>query len=284
MPGAILSIQSHVVYGHVGNSAALFALQRLGREVLPIHTVQFSCHAGYPGWRGRAFEATLIDDCVAGLQAVGALANCAALLTGYVGKVEIGEAALRALDALRGASANAIYACDPVIGDVGKGVYTAPGVAEFFRERALPRADIATPNAFELGWLTGAEARDVPSAKAAIAALRARGPKIVLVTSLRLDDTPADAIDMVVGDDSGFWRLRTPRFPVDVNGAGDLLSALFLAHVLTSRLAPHALASAASSVYAVVAATAARGQRELALIAAQDEIVNPRRLFAPEPL
>ncbi len=279
MLGAILSLQSHVAYGHVGNSAAMFPLQRLGREVLAIHTVQFSSHAGYPGFRGRAFDAGLIDDLLAGLDAIGALANCEALLTGYIGKPEIGAAALRALGALRRARPDAVYACDPVIGDEGRGVYTAPGVAEFFRDSALPQADIVTPNAFELGWLTGVE-----NAKRAISALRARGPKVALVTSMRLEDTPADALDVVVADDHGCWRVRTKKLPIAVNGAGDLMSALFLAHWLETRSAPAALASAASSVYAVVAATAALNKRELALIAAQDEIVKPSRMFAPEPL
>ncbi len=279
MLGAILSLQSHVAYGHVGNSAAMFPLQRLGREVLAIHTVQFSSHAGYPGFRGRAFDAGLIDDLLAGLDAIGALTNCEALLTGYIGKPEIGAAALRALGALRRARPDAVYACDPVIGDEGRGVYTAPGVAEFFRDSALPQADIVTPNAFELGWLTGVE-----NAKRAISALRARGPKVALVTSMRLEDTPADALDVVVADDHGCWRVRTPKLPIAVNGAGDLMSALFLAHWLETRSAPAALASAASSVYAVVAATAALNKRELALIAAQDEIVKPSRMFAPEPL
>ena len=126
MTGAILSLQSHVVYGHVGNSAAVFPLQRLGREVWPIHTVQFSSHAGYPGFRGRAFDAALIDECVAGLEAIGALSRCEALLTGYLGEPDIGEAALRALHALRRASPAAVYACDPVIGD---------SVAAFIRAR-----------------------------------------------------------------------------------------------------------------------------------------------------
>ena len=157
----ILSIQSHVVYGHVGNSAAVFPLQRLGREVWPLMTVQFSSHTGYAGWRGRAFDAGMIDECVAGLQAIGALARCAGLLTGYLGKAEIGEAALRALERVRAANGEAAYACDPVIGDAGRGPYVAAGVGEFFRDRAVPLATIATPNAFELEWLTGERIQDL---------------------------------------------------------------------------------------------------------------------------
>jgi pyridoxine kinase len=280
----ILSIQSHVVYGHVGNSAAVFPLQRLGCEVLPIETVQFSSHAGYKGWRGREFDAAMIDECVAGLGAIGALSRCDGVLSGYLGKAEIGAATLRAFDAVRGANPQAIYACDPVIGDEGRGVYVAAGVAEFFREHALAAATILTPNAFELEWLSQRPARDLEQTRGALAALHARGPKIIVVTSLSLEDTPGDALDIIASDGAKFWRLRTPRLPIRVNGAGDLLSALFLFHWLKTRSTPEALASAASSVYGVVAATAASGERELALIAAQDEFVRPSRLFQPEPL
>jgi pyridoxine kinase len=139
MLAPILSVQSHVVYGHVGNSAAVFPLQRLGREVWPLMTVQYSSHVGYPGWGGRAFDAAMIDDCLSGLEAIGVLPHCAGLLTGYLGKAEIGEAALRALDRIHAANGAAAYACDPVIGDVGQGVYVAAGVGEFFRDRLRAR-------------------------------------------------------------------------------------------------------------------------------------------------
>jgi pyridoxine kinase len=281
MPGPVLSIQSHVVYGHVGNSAAVFPLQRLGREAWPLMSVQFSSHTGYPGWRGRAFDAAMIDECAAGLQAIGALRQCAGLLTGYLGRVEIGEAALRALAAVRAANPEAAYACDPVIGDVGSGSYVAPGVAEFFRDHALPAATIVTPNAFELEWLT-APARTLGEARAAVAALLARGPRVAVVTSLSLDDKPEDRIDMLAGDDQGLWRLGTPKLPIAVNGAGDLFAALFFHHWLERRSTPEALSRTASSVFGVVAATLAAGARELALVAAQEELVRPSNLFLAE--
>jgi pyridoxine kinase len=284
MLAPILSIQSHVVYGHVGNSAAVFPLQRLGREGWPLITVEFSSHTGYPGWRGRAFDAGLIDECVAGLKAIGALSRCAGLLTGYLGKPEIGDAVLRALATLRAANTDAAYACDPVIGDVGRGSYGAAGVGEFFRDSALPLATIATPNAFELEWLTQKRAYDLRTARQAIAVLRKRGPRVVVAKSLALEDTPENALDMLAGDEAGFWRLRTPKLPIAGNGAGDLFAALFFHHWLETRTTPEALSRAASSVHAVVAATAAAGSRELMLVAAQDEIVRPSRLFAPEPV
>jgi len=284
MLAPILSIQSHVVYGHVGNSAAVFPLQRLGREVWPLMTVEFSSHAGYAGWRGRAFDAGLIDECVAGLQAIGALPRCAGLITGYIGKPEIGEAALRALSTIRAANSAAAYACDPVIGDVGRGSYVAAGVGEFFRERALPLATIATPNAFELEWLTGERPGGLAAARRAIDALRKRGPRVVAAKSLMLDDAPADALDMLAGDETGCWRLRTPKLPIAVNGAGDLFAALFFHHWLETRATPEALSWAASSVHAIVSATSAARSRELILIAAQDELLRPSRRFSAEPV
>ena len=281
--GAILSIQSHVVYGHVGNSAAVFALQRLGREVWPVHTVQFSSHAGYSGFRGETFSPALIGDCVAGLDALGVLGGCDGVLTGYLGRAETGAAALAALAAVRARNPDAAYACDPVIGDEGH-VYVRDGVAEFFRDRAIPLATIVSPNAYELSWLTGQSVTTRAGALAALAALRAFGPRVVYATSLKLEDTPANALDMIVSTSQGAWRVRTPKLPLAVHGAGDLISALFLHEWLSSREAAGALARAAARVYAVVAATAEAGARELALVAAQDQLADPPRAFAPEPL
>jgi len=280
----ILSIQSHVVYGHVGNSAVVFALQRLGREVWPIDTVQFSSHAGYPGWRGRAFEPADIGECVAGLEAIGALGRCAGVVTGYLGRPEIGEAALAAVAALRAKNSQAVYACDPVIGDEGRGVYVRDGVPEFFRDRALPAATIVSPNAFELAWLTGRTVATRADAIAALQDLRSRGPKIAFGTSLRLEDTPPDALDLIVADGEGAWRVRTPQLPIAVNGAGDLVSALFLHHWLDGRDAAGALALAAARVYALIAATAEAGRRELALVASQGAFVEPALRFSPQKL
>ena len=169
-----------------------------------------------------------------------------------------------------------------MIGDVDRGAYVAAGVAEFFRDRAIPAASIATPNAFELERLTGWPVTTLAEARAAIEALRALGPSVVAATSLRLEDTVADALDILAGDDQGLWRLRTPKLPIAVNGAGDLFAALFFHRWLERRSTPEALSLAASSVFAVIAATLATSGRELALIAAQEEIVNPPKLFRPE--
>src|SRR5437762_4577514 len=154
----ILSIQSWVAYGHVGNAAAMFPLQRLGHEVWAVNTVQFSNHPGHGGFRGQVFPADCVREVVAGIADRGLLPKCDAVLSGYLGDASIGDAVLEAVSAAKAANPRALYCCDPVIGDVGTGVYVRAGIAEFMRQRAVPAADIVTPNHFELQQLTGQSA------------------------------------------------------------------------------------------------------------------------------
>ncbi|HEY4252432.1 MAG TPA: pyridoxal kinase PdxY [Roseomonas sp.] len=282
MTHAILSIQSWVAYGHVGNASAVFPLQRLGAEVWAINTVQFSNHTGYGAWRGQVFDAGLIRDCVEGIADRGVLGRCDAVLSGYMGSAAIGEAILDAAARVKAANPRAIWCCDPVIGDDDSGIYVRDGIPEFFRDRALPAAEIATPNQFELEWLAGGAIATLDAAKRAVAALQARGPRRVLLTSLRIADTPADAVEMLVGEGGGFWRIRTPLLPVAVNGAGDAIAALFLFHTLAGQDAAGALAASASSIHGVLAATVAAGAREIQTVAAQQEFVSPSQVFRPE--
>jgi len=279
----ILSIQSHVAYGHVGNAAAVFPMQRLGVEVWPIHTVQLSNHTGYATARGRAFDAAHIRELTQGLRERDLLGKCDGVLSGYVGSAEVGAAILDAVAEVKRANPSALYCCDPVIGDVERGAFVKPGVADFMRARAVPAADIVTPNQFELEQITGYNARSVPEALAAIDALRKLGPKIVLVTSLLTDQTPADVINLAVCDETGRHRLRTPRLPVAAHGAGDAIAALFMAHYLRTGSAAEAMSRAAASIFGILKRTAATGS-ELALIEAQDELVNPSTIFRAEPL
>jgi len=278
----ILSIQSHVAYGHVGNSAAVFALQRLGHDVWPVHTVQFSNHTGYGSWRGRVFDAALVRDVVEGIEERGALAQCDAVLSGYVGDAAVGEAILDAVARVRRANPSALYCCDPVIGDREQGAFVRPGVAEFMRDCAVPAADIVTPNHFELDLLAGACSSTLQAAKAAVERVHTLGPRIVLVTSLRTEETPADALDLLGSDGGGCWRIRTPRLAVPANGAGDLIAALFLARYLTNRSVPEALSLAAAGVFGVLSAQQRTGMRELPLVQAQDQLVEPDHSFAVE--
>ena len=271
----------------MGNAAAVFPLQRLGAEVWAINTVQFSNHTGYGAWTGQVFTGEAVAALVDGIAARGALSRCDAVLSGYMGDAGIGEAILGAVARVRAANKRALYCCDPVIGDVGYGVFVRPGIPEFMRDRALPAADLLTPNQFELEWLTGQTCRTLAEVKLAVAGLRERmapgGPRTVLVTSLRTEETPADALDLLAVDDAGAWRLRTPLLPVSVNGAGDVIAALFLYHVLRAGTAKAALEEAGSSVHGLLRRTAEAGSREILLVAAQGEFVAPSERFRAEP-
>lgn len=280
----LISVQSHVAYGHVGNSAAVFPLQRLGVEVWPIHTVQFSNHPGYGSWKGDVFGAGLIRDVVIGIGQRGVLGECDGLLSGYMGGADIGGAILDAVAAVRRANPAARYCCDPVIGDVGRGVFVRPGIPEFMREKAVPAADIITPNQFELDYLSGRASRTLQEARDAIKAVHDLGPRTILVTSLHTDATPDDAIDLLASDDSGVFLVRTPRLAISINGAGDAIAALFFAHYLRIGRIDEALSRAASAVFGVLAKTVAAGAREIQIVAAQNEIVNPSRVFDVQEL
>jgi pyridoxine kinase len=280
----LLSIQSHIVYGHVGNAAAVFPLQRIGVEVWPIHTVQFSNHTGYGEWQGQVFDAATIREVVAGIEQRGVLSECDGVLSGYMGGADIGAAILDAVASVKRANPAARYACDPVIGDVGRGIYVARGIPEFMKTKAVPAADIVTPNQFELDYLAGRGSTTLAAVRDAVKAVHDLGPRAILVTSLHTAETPKDAIDLLASDASGCFRLRTPKLPLTVNGAGDAIAALFFAHYLRAGRIDQALAQAASSIFGVLSKTAAAGAREIQLVAAQDEIVNPSRVFDAEKL
>lgn len=279
---AVLSIQSHVTYGHVGNSSAVFPMQRLGIEVWPVHTVQFSNHTGYGQWTGRVHDGQSIEEIVQGVADRGVLGRCDAVLSGYLGSADIGHAVVGTVARVRAANPEAVYCCDPVIGDVGRGVFVRPGIEEFMREVAVPAADLVTPNHFELDLLSGTTTRSPASVKDAVAAVQALGPRVVLTTSLVAEDTPADAVDLLASEGGRHWRVRTPRLGVAVNGAGDAIAALFLAHWLETRSAAEALGRAAASVFGLLQRTEDAGSREILLVAAQDEFVSPTRNFAVE--
>ena len=279
----ILSIQSWVAYGHVGNTSAVFPLQRLGADVWAVNTVQFSNHTGYGDWTGDVFSGAQIRRLIDGIAARGALARCDAVLSGYMGDAGIGEAILDAVHRVKAANPNAVYCCDPVIGDDDTHIYVRAGIPELMRTEALPRADVITPNRFEVEQLVGHTCATLDDVKQAITELQAIGPRTVLVTSVRTNDTPDDALDMVVGADNKFHRLRTPLLPLEVNGAGDALAALFLFHHLRTGSAVDALSAAGSSIFGLMRRTAEAEAREILTVAAQEEFVAPTERFPAVP-
>lgn len=279
---AILSIQSAVAYGSVGNAAAVFPLQRLGFEVWRVDTVLFSNHTGYGAWRGTVLEPRLVDEILRGIEERGALARCEAVLSGYLGSVGLGAVVLEAVRRAKHANPRALYCCDPVLGDADRGFFVPPELADFFRAQALPLADIVTPNRFELETLAGQRVDTLAAARAACGVLLARGPRTVLVTSLDAAEISSDATAMLAVTRDGGWLVRTPRLPIVANGAGDLAAALFLAHLLKSGDAGRALGETAEGVHAVIAETVRMGAPELAIVAAQDALVSPSVRFPVE--
>ena len=281
---SILSIQSLFAYGHAGNSAAVFPLQRLGREVWPVMTVHFSNHTGYGAWRGPLLAAHDVAEVIAGVEDRGAMADCDAVLSGYQGAEDVGAVILDAVARVKRHNPRALYCCDPVMGDVGRGMFVRPEIPEFMRDRVVPVADVVTPNHFELGFLTSTASTTLEELLEAVDALRASGPSVVLVTSTILDDTPEDRLDLVAVSDAGAWRTRTPRLSIAPNGAGDLTTAVFLANLLDGHPVQEVLARTTSSVFAVIEATADAGARELRIVDAQDRLAHPRMEFEAERL
>lgn len=282
-----ISIQSAVSYGHVGNSAAVFALQRLGHEVWPIDTVRFSNHPGHGSFRGSAASADEIAELIEGVAERGWLAKVDAILTGYLGAAEQGPVVAAAAARVKAANPEALWALDPVIGDKGR-IFVKPGIPEFFHNAAIPHADILKPNAFELTYFTGQPCERLDQAVAAAHALRVAGTapdnRLVVVTGLVLADCDAGSLTTVALSATGAWRVTTPAITHPANGAGDLFAALFLGCYLSRRDVAAALSLATSSVHGVIAQSAAAGARELQLILAQDELIAPRRLFEAAPV
>ena len=246
--------------------------------------MQFSNHTGYGNWQGQVFDARTIREVIGGIEQRGVLGECDGVLSGYMGGVDVGAAVLDAVATVKRANPSARYACDPVIGDAGRGIFVARGIPEFMKERAVPAADIITPNQFELDYLAGRESKTLADVLAAVMIVHDLGPRAILVTSLHTEDTPEETIDLLASDATGRFHLRTPKLPLVVNGAGDAIAALFFAHYLRSGKIDEALSRAGSAIFGVLTKTAQAGADEIQLVAAQDEIVQPSRVFEAEEL
>jgi len=277
----VLSVQSRVAYGHVGNAAAVFPLQCLGIEAWALDTVAFSNHTGHGRWRGDVVAAETVATLFEGIADLGVLPSIDAVLSGYIGTAETGAVLLDIVARVREANPRALFCCDPVIGDTDTGSYVRDGVAEFFRDAALGCADIVTPNRFELEYLTGRSVGNLDEAADAATSLRARGAGIVLVTSL---DVSEERLTMLASGPAGIWTVETPRLGVMLNGCGDVTAALFLGHLLGGASLADALAATASSMFAVIETTVAQRRYELALVASREDLARPGRRFDVRPL
>jgi pyridoxine kinase len=309
---AILSIQSHVVYGYAGNTAAVFPMQRLGREVWAINTVEFSNHTGYGSWKGKVLGGELAEDLVAGLEERDALNQCEAVLSGYMGDAAVGRAITGAVKKVRSVAPKALYCCDPVMGDIGRGFYVKPDIPDIFKNELVPLADIITPNQFELEALTGLDTQNINNARAAIDKIHEKGPGIVLVTSYH-DGKSGDEkrIGMLASDKSGVYSISTPELPIAVGmaGSGDITASVFLSRYLETGDVKKTLELCTASIYAIIEASwqaynnkvfsqsgnkfslnsektekSGQGLMELRIIQAQNELDSPTYNFEARKL
>ena len=278
----ILSIQSAVAHGHVGNSAAVFPLQRIGVEVVPVNTVNFSNHTGYGAWRGPLMSAADVLDVITGVEERGVFPQVDVVLSGYQGGTDIGDVVVEAVRRVKAANPAAVYACDPVMGNATSGCFVAPEIPVLLRDRVVPVADLITPNQFELGFLTGTTPTTLESTLESADLARAMGPSTVLVTSVARPDREEGTVEVVVVAEEGAWTLRTPLLPFKANGSGDVTAALFAAHHTATGDPALALERTVSSVFDLIEATYRSGERELQIVAAQDAFAHPRMQFTAE--
>ncbi|WP_308796648.1 pyridoxal kinase PdxY [Agromyces silvae] len=275
----VLSIQSAVAYGHVGNSAAVFPLQRIGVEVMPVYTVNFSNHTGYGAWRGPLIAPDDVRDVITGIEERGAFTDTDVVLSGYQGGEGIADVILETVARVKAANPGAIYSCDPVMGNAKSGCFVAPAIPILLRDRVVPAADLITPNQFELGFLTDTEPDTLESTLVSADLIRATGPRTVLVTSVERPDRPEGTIEMLAVDDRGAWIVQTPMLPMKANGSGDVTAALFTAHYRRTGDAADALARTTSSVFDLLTRTYESGARELQLVESQEAYAHPSMQF-----
>lgn len=280
----ILSIQSHVTYGHVGNSAAVFPLQRAGHEVWPVHTVNFSNHTGYGDWGGPLIPATDVTSIIDGIEKRGAFEKIDAILSGYQGGPDIAGAIVDAVTRIKAVNPKALYACDPVMGNAKSGCFVSDEIPPLLRDKVVPVADIITPNQFELGYLTDHEVGTLDQTLEAVKAAQEIGPKTVLVTSVKRPETPEETIEMLAVDGDRAFIVATPFLPFKRNGSGDVTAALFTGHYVETHDAKLALKRTASSVYDLLHNTYEVDSQELQLIESQDVFANPQLQFHVEEL
>lgn len=278
----ILAIQSHVVFGHAGNSAAEFPMRRLGANVWPLNTVQFSNHTQYGKWTGSVMPASHLSDIVQGIADIGQLQRCDAVLSGYLGSAEQGEHILSIVRQVKAANPQAKYFCDPVMGHPEKGCIVAPGVAEFHTRCALPASDIIAPNLLELEILSGHTVNSVEEAVSAARELIVQGPQIVLVKHLARAGYQQDRFEMLLVTAEEAWHIHRPlvdfgeRQPV---GVGDVTSGLLLVKLLQGATLREALEHVTAAVYDVMVVTKKMAEYELQLVAAQEGLVKPEHDF-----
>lgn len=282
----LLAIQSHVVFGHAGNAAAVFPMQRIGINVWPLNTVQFSNHTQYGQWTGQVLPPEQIPALVDGIAGIGELGNCDAVLSGYLGSAVQGRAILDVVARIKQANPRALYLCDPVMGHPEKGCIVAPEVSDFLLEEAAAVADYLCPNQLELDSFCDRQPNSLADCVEMARSLLARGPRAILVKHLNYPGKAGDTFEMLLVAADQAWHLQRPllAFPRQPVGVGDLASGLFLSRLLLGDDLRNAFEFAGAAVHEVLLETQACGSYELELVRAQDRIAHPRLKFEARSL
>ena len=280
---SVISIQSQVAYGHVGNSAAIFPMQMLGIDVMAVPTTLLSNRPGYPTVRGRVLDADLVADLLMGLEERGAIDSCQVILSGYLGSPEIAKIVAAFVARAMKDNPTLIYCCDPVMGDADRGLFVQPGLPELFRDQLCPMANIVTPNQFELGWLRNTKISSMDDLVTAARSLLEPGSSTVVVTGVNLTDAREDEIDTFAVEGSAVWSVTTPKLPIAPSGTGDLFAALLVSSLIRGSTTPFAMIDAVSGTFAVIEKTAEAGSQEMKIIEAAACLSSPPRFFEAIP-
>lgn len=275
----IISIQSQVLHGHVGNSAAAFPMQYLGVPVTAVPTAMLSNHPHYPTMRGRVLESDMLRDLLIGVEERGLVDCCSFLLTGYLGSAANGEVVADFVARAKRRNPALRYCCDPVMGDSDLGFYTDAALRSVFRDRLIPMADIATPNAFEFAQLGDRSGDDRDPVGLMRAALSRSDEKTIVITGIGLTEPDSARVDTVAAFGGRLWKVSTPRLRCRPAGTGDLLTALLVARLAQGVALPQALETAVSSVFAVLLNTASMNSAELTIIASRAEFAARKPRF-----
>jgi len=279
----VISIQSQVAWGHVGNSAAVFPLQTHGIDVTAVPTTLLSNRPGYPTIRGRVLDAQLVGDLLLGIEERGAVDTCRMILSGYLGLAEIAVVVADFVARAKTRNTTLIYCCDPVLGDRDRGLFVRADIPPLVRDLLCPLADIITPNHFEFEWLCGSTATTSGQMIAQAQTLLARGPSTIVVTSAELEDTSHDEIETLAiertKDGLKAWRVRTPKLPISPSGTGDLFASLLMSARIGGSDTPGALSHAASAIFAVLERTANSGTEEMRIVESAELLTHPARRF-----
>ncbi len=273
---SVLTIQSRVASGYVGNAAAVPALQALGVEAVAIDTAHLSNHPAHGSFEGGTSSSAAVAALLRGVETKHSRHGFAAVMTGYLAEIKTGRAALDAIRRLKSARHCGLYCLDPVLGDKGR-VYVDDGLIDQFRKDALPMADIVVPNAFESGLLLNTDEPTLETAPECLARLRLHGPARAVITGI---ETP-NCIATIAGDDDGVWLVETERVDAPDSGAGDVFAALMVGHLVGGTDFPTAVARAVASVRDVLVLTEQIKKTDLALVEGLDFLRRPKTNVAP---